>query len=86
MDQQAQPVSNLIAPATGADELDPGDDEALHQITRSIYVGGAGDVAVEMVDGMTVVFEAVPAGTFLPIRVRRLRASQTTATAIVGLW
>ena len=79
-------IASLIAPARGADEITPNDDEVLHQTTRSIYVGEAGDVSVEMADGMTVVFQAVPAGTFLPIRIRRLRATGTTTNAIVGLW
>jgi hypothetical protein len=55
---------------------------------RSLYVGGAGDLTVEMLNpetpGVTVVFTAVPAGTVLPISVERVLAA-TTATNIVAL-
>ena len=79
-------AASLITPARGADEITANDDEVLHQTTRSLYVGETGDVSVEMADGMTVVFQGVPAGTFLPIRIRRLRKTGTTSNAVVGLW
>ena len=49
----------------------------------SIYVGGTGAVAVETEDGTTVTFSAVPVGTIIPIRTRRVLAA-TTATLLVG--
>lgn len=51
----------------------------------SLYVGGAGDVAVDTADGTTVTFSGVVAGTVLPIRVTRVWATGTTATLILGL-
>jgi len=33
-----------------------------------------------------VTFKAVPAGTLLPIRVARIKATLTTATNLVALW
>lgn len=38
------------------------------------------------VNNNPVVFKAVPAGTRLPIRVRRVNAIGTNATDIVALW
>jgi hypothetical protein len=53
---------------------------------RALYVGGAGDVAVQMLaDGNSVTFKAVPAGTTLWIEVDMVKSTGTTATNIVGL-
>ncbi len=56
------------------------------QLGCSLYVGGAGDVTVEMVGGDVVRFAGVAAGQFLPIQVIRVNATLTTATNIVALW
>jgi hypothetical protein len=48
-----------------------------------IYVGGAGAVNVDTIGGDTIAFAAVPAGTFLPVRVKRVRATGTAATNLV---
>lgn len=53
--------------------------------TRGLYVGGTGDVKVTSITGDVVTFVGVPAGMVLPIRVKRVWATGTTATAIVGL-
>lgn len=52
---------------------------------RSIYVGGTGDVAVVFPDDTVVTFSAVPAGTTLPVRAKRVNSTNTTATLMVGL-
>ncbi len=51
-----------------------------------LYVGGTGNVSVITIGGDTITFNGVPAGTTLPIQVRRLRSTGTTATLINGLW
>ena len=52
----------------------------------AIYVGGAGNVTVNMQgDGSLVTFTAVPVGTILPVAFQRVRATLTTATLMVGL-
>ena len=63
----------------------PSDSTDLDTLTRAIYVGGAGNVVAVRHDGTTVTFTAVPAGTVLPIAVRRINSTSTTATAIVAL-
>lgn len=52
---------------------------------RAIYVGGAGDVTVITLGGNTVTFKAVPVGTILPIEVSTIKATNTTATLLLGL-
>jgi len=56
--------------------------------TRAVYVGEAGNLVVELADmisGNTVTFTAVPAGTILPIRVRKMRTS-STANSVIGMY
>ena len=49
-----------------------------------IYVGGAGNVAVQTEDGQTVTFTAVPVGQYIWIRTRKV-LDATTATSLVGM-
>lgn len=51
-----------------------------------LYVGGAGDVAVVTAAGSEVTFSAVPAGSFLPVHIKQVKATGTLATAILALW
>jgi hypothetical protein len=55
-------------------------------VTRALYVGGGGNLAVRLQDGTELTLANMPAGTLLPIRVTRILATGTTATEIVGLW
>lgn len=59
--------------------------DTAQQTYCAIYVGGAGNVAVETEAGDQVTFTAPPVGTILPIRVRKVRATGTTATLLIGL-
>jgi hypothetical protein len=65
--------------------LTPSDSVDVVNTTIALWVGGAGAVNVDLADGGTVLISGIPAGTLLPIRVKRLRATSTTATLIVGL-
>ena len=51
-----------------------------------LYVGGAGNLAVTTAGGDTLIFFGLLAGTFVPVQVVRVWASDTTATNIVALW
>lgn len=78
--------AGLESPATNAAAMSENDSTDLAYTTRAIYVGGAGNVVVDMVSGQTeVTFSSVPAGTILPIRATRLRTA-TTATNLVALY
>lgn len=67
------------SPATFAEV--PTADTDFSYISRGIYVGSAGDVALKMAEnGATRVFKAVPAGTILPVAATQVIAATTTAT------
>lgn len=52
----------------------------------NLYVGGAGNISVVTIGGDIATFFAVPVGTVLPVQVRQLRSTSTTATNVMGLW
>lgn len=74
------------SPATGGFSVTKSDATVFAQPTRSLWVGGAGDVAVRMLDGTTPIFTGVLAGALLPVRVDKVLSTGTTATNIVGLY
>jgi hypothetical protein len=68
--------------------ISPDDDNDLPSPTRGIYVGGVGDLTVELVGdpkGTTTLFSAVPVGTVLPIQARKVLATGTGATLMTAL-
>jgi hypothetical protein len=78
--------AGLSSPATGAQAITPNDSQLLARVPRAIYVGGTGSLSVEMVGGVTVTFQSLQAGAIYPLRIRKVRASGTTATHLVALW
>ena len=52
---------------------------------RALWIGGAGNVAVQGASGTTVTFSGCTAGSILPITCARVMSTNTTATLIVGL-
>lgn len=74
------------APAEGAAAVTPSDSASLSGVTRFIYVGSAGNVAVTMSDGSNVTFNNVPAGAVLNLRVSKVKSTGTTASNIVALF
>jgi hypothetical protein len=81
-------VGDVISgPVRNAAAVTPDDNNDLGHATRSLFVGGAGDVTVNMLrTGSAITFKAVPVGTVLPIRVTRVKATGTTATSLTALW
>lgn len=77
---------NFAAPADQAEAVTPSDVTALEP-TRGLFVGGAGNIAVRMAgpDKNTVTFTGVLAGSWLPLIVDRVMATNTTATNIVAV-
>lgn len=55
-------------------------------MVRGIYVGVAGDVVVVTPSGAAVTFKGATAGSILPVKAKRVNATSTTATDLVGLY
>lgn len=75
--------SPISGPATRAATIIPNDDTDLGHISTALYVGEVGDVRLITINFETVTF--VAASGILPIRVRRVLASGTTASGILAL-
>jgi hypothetical protein len=83
--ERSQPVIN--GPAENFAAVAPNDNADLSNVTRYLYVGGTGDVAIQPYSGGDpVTFKTVPAGTLLPVRTPRVMSTGTTATNIVAMW
>lgn len=79
-------VRSLTSPLEHGMNVVPDDSEDLPFVTRAIYVGGAGNLALRLQDGTELVLENVAAGSLLPIRAARVLASGTSATGVAGFW
>ena len=78
---------SLTSPPEDAASITPGEaGSELSHVTRALYVGVAGDLALLMQGGATVILRGVPSGSFLPLRVRQVLAAGTSADGIVGFW
>jgi len=65
--------------------ITPSDATVLDQGV-SVYVGGAGNVAITDMAGTVITFTAPPVGSTLPVRARKVMATNTTATLLIGCW
>lgn len=72
------PVSNAVA-------ITPSDTEDLAVIPRGIIVSETGHVRATFLNGETVDLYVV-AGVFIPVRVKKIHASGTSAIGIVAAW
>lgn len=77
--------SALDSPAAYAASVTPNDSTDLAASSRALYIGTSGDVKVTTVGGNDVTFANVPVGV-LPIRVKRVWATGTSATGIIAIW
>lgn len=82
-------LAKAVTPSNSKDLTDATGD-AMSFYARSLYVGATGDLKVIMAaskdDAVTVTYVGVPAGALLPIQVRRVLSTGTTATSIVALF
>lgn len=91
-DEYAGRRSRVDDPARGGIAVTPNDTTDLVRSSRAIWVGAGGDVTVEMVrqldkaNPVTLTIPGVLGGSLLPIRVRKVLATGTTASGIVAFW
>lgn len=64
--------------------ITPADSDLAHPV-RALYVGGTGNISVVATSGTTATFVNVAAGSILPVSVKRVSSTGTTATNIIGL-
>lgn len=85
MDTFSNHQTGLTSPAVSGQNITPSDSTPLITATRCLYVGGAGDLRIELVGGDIVTLSGVVAGAIYPLRVAQVLATGTTATGLVGL-
>jgi len=81
--------SGAQTPGLDQEAITPADDVDLTDVTRAIYIGGTGNLTVKPMGSRgdaIVTYVGLPVGTVLPIRVKEIRATGTTATNIVAIW
>ena len=78
-------AGNVWAPANGLKAIVPSDTVDLEVYPRGIYVGVGGDIAAVTARDEVVLLVGVPTGTILPIRLKRINATNTTAASLVAL-
>jgi len=78
-------ATSLVAPATHGFPITPDDAADLPEITRALYIGGAGTAVLVLASGAEITLSGLAAGTMLALRVRQVKATGTTAEQLVGL-
>lgn len=63
-----------------------GANQAFGRLTRGIWVGSTGNIAVVMASGQAVTFTNVPDGSLLPIAANSVLQTGTTAGDVVALF
>lgn len=76
----------LSSPVAHGAAVTPDDTDDLEWVTRCLMVGQSGDVTCDLLGGETITFTSLQPGSLYPFRVKRVYATGTTASNIVGLW
>ena len=82
-DGQTGKSSIIVSPITGAFAITPNDATDLQEVTLSLFVSVGGAVKVTLYDGSVVTYANLTAGRH-PLRVKRVWATGTAATGLVG--
>ena len=80
------PAFNLNLPIVPDDATNLPQFTTRNLLTSAVYVGVLGDVVTVDQNNATVTWKAVPAGTFLPVAVKRVNGSGTTAQFLVACY
>jgi hypothetical protein len=76
----------VLTKSDSADIIDDaGNTQNYTDIAYTVYVGGGGDLNVVTINGDTILFSGVAGGTFLPVQIKRVLSTDTSATLMVAL-
>lgn len=81
-----QMLSALDSPASHAFAITPSNSTNFTVPARAFYVGVGGDVAIVTIHDEVVTLSNVVAGSIVPVRVKRINSTNTTASLLVGLY
>lgn len=76
---------NNAAPGISCFAVTPSNSVDFSYFARAFYIGATGDVAIVNLDDSVVVWGACPAGLIIPCGGKRVNATNTTASSIVGI-
>jgi hypothetical protein len=86
VDDYVQLSTGLDSPYRHAAAVTPSDSADLTNVTRAIYVGGAGNIVLVTQGGETVTLTGLLVGVVYRVCASRIKSTSTTATNIVALW
>lgn len=84
-DRFAGYAGSLDDPASLCRNIEPSDSIGLIEISRALYVGGAGSVRLMDASGNIATFDGVVGGSILPVRAQQVLQTGTTATGLVAM-
>lgn len=76
----------ITAYPTRAFDITPSDETEWSEVGVSVWVGGSGDVTVEPWHGNNTVTFSMVEGQIVPVTVRRVLSTGTTATGLIGIY
>lgn len=76
----------LDSPYRNAAAITPHDTNELANVTRAIYVGGAGNIVLVTAAGNEVTLSGCLAGHVYRVRAKQVKSTSTTATNLIALW
>jgi hypothetical protein len=85
-DDYARFATGLDTPYRHAAAITPSDTVDLTNVSRAIYVGGAGNIVLITQAGETVTITGATVGSVYRIMASRIKSTSTTATNLVALW
>lgn len=78
------PTNKVTYQAIKSVDVTPDNDNDLAIIGAIIFVGTGGNLEVTTVSGDTVIYKNLPDAYTLPVQVRRVKVTNTTATDIIA--
>ena len=73
------------SPIRAGQSVNPSDTVDLPEAVRALYIGVAGDLVIETIDGSELTFVGVTAGSVYPFKAKKVKAA-TSAASIVAIW